>query len=458
MGATGFLIRHLHWPLMESLKGNRTRKYLQELVEAQQLEAQTLEKRQREKLGALLDHAVRHVPAYREYARQWERQQECPDSFLRSLPILTKSRFRQSPEQYLAARGSCSPLIPNRTGGSTGEPVSFYLDRPAVERYEAARWLGLSWHGIRIGDPCVMIWGSPLELNRHQLKRYRWKERWLKNRVIVSAYDLDKRRLEEFLKLLRRFRPAYLYGYASALHTLALMLLERGWSPGVPLKAIVSTAESLHEHQREAMEQAFSAPVVNEYGARDGGMIAYQCPKGNMHVFSENCYLEVVEPITGIPLHPGETGLLLVTDLHNFAMPRLRYQLGDLVRLSPDSCDCGIGFPLLAKIDGRVDDMFVTRQGRYVHGHYFNHIIRGMSSFRGFQIVQHDPGRISLKLVKEPERFLPWEEAQLLACIREALGNVVIQVSYVEKIAPSASGKIRYAIRECPLTPAPFRD
>ncbi|EST55211.1 coenzyme F390 synthetase [Brevibacillus panacihumi W25] len=435
MPATGFWIRRIQWPMMELIKENRTRHYMAELQRAQSLQTNALVESQRKKLGKLLDHATRRVPAYTEFASEWETQRDQPERFLQRLPILRKSHFRQNADQYLAQHANPAKLIGNRTGGSTGEPTRFYLDRLAVERYEAARWLGLSWHGIQIGDPCVMIWGSPLELNQQQERRYRWKERWLKNRLILSAYELDREQLPTYLRLIQRFQPVYLYGYASALHSFAEMMLERGLSLGIRLKAVVSTAESLHAHQRQTIESAFEAPVINEYGARDGGMIAYQCPSGQMHIFSENCYLEVVDPLT--------------------VMPRLRYQLGDMIALSPQSCDCGINFPVLEKIDGREDDMFISTHGKIVHGHYFNHIIRGMDSFRTFQIVQHEPSRLSLKLVKDPDSYLPADESRLLAGIQAALGEVNVQVAYVDHIPPSASGKVRYAIRECPLTTAP---
>ncbi|BAH42637.1 conserved hypothetical protein [Brevibacillus brevis NBRC 100599] len=455
MPTTGFLIRHVQWPLMEALKGNRIRPYMKELQATQRLPAEALAVQQREKLVKLLDHAIQNVPAYTAFAPDWSNMREMPERFLQRIPVLTKTHFRQNADQYLSQGRQTSRLIGNRTGGSTGEPTHFYLDRPTVERYEAARWFGLSWYGIRFGDPCVMIWGSPLELNAQQARRYRWKERWLKNRLMISAYELDERHLEANLRLIREFRPAYLYGYASALHTLAMMMLRRGMGLGIPLKAVVSTAESLHEQQRQAITQAFDAPVVNEYGARDGGMIAYQCKAGSMHAFSGNCYLEVVDPITHIPLNNGHPGALLVTDLHNTVMPRLRYQIGDVVALSDSACSCNLPFPLLASIDGREDDMFLSRNGQYVHGHYFNHIVRNMDSFRTFQIVQHEPERLSLRLVKEPERFLPADEAKLLAGIRAALGQVSIHVSYVETIPPASSGKTRYAIREFSLTSAP---
>ncbi|MFS0555187.1 phenylacetate--CoA ligase family protein [Brevibacillus sp. 179-C9.3 HS] len=454
MPTIGFLIRHVQWPLMEAMKGNRIRHYTKELQAAQLLSTEALRAQQQEKLVKLLDHAVQNVPAYTDFAPDWSKMRDRPERFLQRIPVLTKTQFRQNADQYMSKALQSKKLIGNRTGGSTGEPTHFYLDRPTVERYEAARWLGLSWYGIRIGDPCVMIWGSPLELNAQQARRYRWKERWLKNRVIISAYELDERHLEANLRLIRQFHPVYLYGYASALHTLAVMMLRRGITLGIPLKAVVSTAESLHEHQRQTIAQAFEAPVVNEYGARDGGIIAYQCPAGGMHAFSGNCYLEVVDPITHIPVYEGQPGALLVTDLHNTVMPRLRYQLGDVVALSKSSCSCKVQLPLLATIDGREDDMFLSLNGRYVHGHYFNHIVRNMDSFRTFQIVQHEPERLSLRLVKEPDRFLPADEAKLLAGIRSALGQVSIHVSYVETIPPASSGKFRYAIREFPLTSA----
>jgi len=452
MPINDFLIRHLQWPLMERLKENRTRHYLRELRDAQAISPQQLLERQREKLGRLLRHAVHQVPAYASFAADWEDGHAWPERFLQRIPVLSKTHFRLHADEYLTEGINPAKLIGNRTGGSTGEPTRFYLDRPAVERYEAARWLGLSWHGIQIGDPCVMIWGSPLELNQHQARQYRWKERWLKNRLLLSAYELDERRLQTQLILIRRFRPAYLYGYASALHTLAEMMHRRGWTVGIPLKGVVSTAESLHEQQRKNIAEAFQAPVINEYGARDGGIIAYQCPHGRMHAFSENCYLEVVDPITSLPLYPGESGALLVTDLHNTVMPRLRYQLGDVVALSPQTCSCGISYPLLETIDGREDDMFISQSGQYVHGHYFNHLVRNLDSFRAFQIIQHEPHSLSLKLVKDPDRFQPADVHQLLAAIRSALGEVSVQVTYVDQIAPAGSGKFRYAIRECPLT------
>lgn len=452
MPLTRYMIRHLHWPLMEKLKGNRTRRYLRELNDSQTLPSELLRLRQEEKLRNLLQHATARIPAYQAYRSEFSQELSQPAELLKQLPVLTKKRFRETSDSYLVPDIQSATLIPNRTGGSTGEPTRFYLDRATVERYEAARWLGLSWHNIAIGDPSVMIWGNPLELNQQESRTFRWKERYLKNRLLLSAYELRDDQLSAYLRLIRSFKPSYLYGYASALHLFAELMLRKEESLGIPLKAVVSTAESLHPYQRESIQRAFGAPVVNEYGARDGGIIAFECPVGRMHIFTENCFLEIVDPITKEPVAPGKPGLLLVTDLYNYVMPRLRYELGDIVQLSAEPCSCGISYPVLDRIEGREDDMFLSRHGHYVHGHYFNHIMRNLEGFHTFQIIQHAPDRVSLKLVKRPDKYNAAEEEQLLAGIRNTLGeDVEIRVEYPEQIPPSASGKFRYAIREFPL-------
>jgi phenylacetate-CoA ligase len=452
MPLTRYMIKHVHWPLMEKWKGNRIRAYLHELEQAQSLPFEQLQARQESKLQKLLHHAVERVPAYQAYREELAREDEPASTLLTRIPSLNKLQFRANHDAYLTIDANPASLIANRTGGSTGEPTRFYMDRPTVERYEAARWLGLSWYGIGIGDPCVMIWGSPLELSQGKSVAYRLKERYLKNRLLISAYEIREAKLPAYIKLIRSFKPHYLYGYASALHLFADMMLRRELSLDIPLKAVVSTAESLHPDQRETIARAFGAPVVNEYGARDGGIIAYECPKGRMHIFSENCYLEVVDPVTRQPVPPGKSGLVLVTDLHNFAMPRLRYELGDVIKLSGEPCSCGIRYPVLDSIDGREDDIFLSLRGHYIHGHYFNHIARNMESFQTFQIIQHEPDRVSLKLVKHPDHYSLEEEEAFLAAIRRALGDeIILDVKHVDEIPPSASGKYRYAIREFPL-------
>ncbi|MEW6448321.1 MAG: hypothetical protein AB1426_09570 [Bacillota bacterium] len=227
---------------------------------------------------------------------------------------------------------------------------------------------------------------------------------------------------------------------------------EQGLRITKKLKGVVSTAETLYDDQRLLIQSSFGAPVINEYGARDGGIIAYECPSGSMHIAEENLILEIVDIQTGKKAEDGHSGLVIVTDLHNCSMPRLRYQLGDVARLSNEGCECGKQLRVLQTIEGREDDIFVSREGKLVHGHFWNHIARNMNGIKQFQLIQHDRESVTLKIVKN-EKFKPEEVEFFVHQIRDVLGDININVVYCERIEPTASGKLRYAVREFPLLP-----
>lgn len=432
---------------MEIGKGNRIRQNTQDLIKSQGLSDDELHALQEKKLRKLLLECIENVPAYKPYSHLKEKIESDSLEALKEFPVLDKETFRKNSDSYLNETVSKDGLISNRTGGSTSEPVRFYMDRHTVEYYEAARWRGLSWWGITPGSRSVMIWGNPMELNQAEEKKYSMKERWLKNRIIISAYSLKPEQMKNYIAEITKFHPEYIYGYASALYTFSTLMLEQNLEIPFKLKAVVSTAETLHDFQREAIQRAFKCHVVNEYGARDGGIIAYECPKGNMHISAENIVLEVVEDKTYEPLPKGESGILLTTDLNNFSMPRLRYKIGDRIALSKVSCDCGMPLPILDKIDGREDDMFVTVDGEFIHGHAFNHISRDLNSIKKFQIVQHRPDYAELKIIKD-EKGTEEEIQQFIDGARNLLPKTEIDIKFVDDIPVTGSGKFRYAIRK----------
>jgi phenylacetate-CoA ligase len=167
------------------------------------------------------------------------------------------------------------------------------------------------------------------------------------------------------------------------------MLRESGRRLPFTPKAVVSTSEMLHGYQREAIEAAFGCFVANEYGARDAGILAYECPQGGMHLTNENLILEILHPVTLEPVKPGQSGLAVVTDLNNYSMPRLRYVLGDMVSLSENErCSCGRTMPLLKSVDGRQTDMFLSKDWKLIHGSAFNSLAVSCPAVKQFRIVQ----------------------------------------------------------------------
>ncbi|MBE6032268.1 MAG: phenylacetate--CoA ligase family protein [Clostridiales bacterium] len=449
MNANKILIEKLLFPAMETMKGNHIRDDLRELQSSQGMRPAHMETLQREKLGELLLYCVHQVPAYKDLQHLIPEIQADPFEAIKKFPILRKREFQENSMNWLADGKDPGELIPNKTGGSTGEPVTFYMDRHAVEYYEAARWRGLSWWGITPGSPSIMLWGNPRETGKVQEKKYQLKERFLKNRILFSAHDLDPEKAGDLARAIQKFKPEYLYGYASALYTMAQLLQEKGLRLRCGIKAVVSTAETLQEEWIPVIESSFCAPVVNEYGARDAGIIAYQCPDGGMHISAENVYVEVVDLETGEPVPPGTRGALVVTDLNNFSMPRLRWRLGDLGAIATDRCVCGRALPLLESLDGREDSVLIRTDGAFVHGSTFGIASRDLSTVRQFQVVQKSPEEVVIKLVQvgtEEEKRA--DQVSFASHTEKKMPGTRVRIEVMDEIPPSASGKFRRVIRE----------
>ncbi len=451
MDLNALAIKNILFPLLRYAKGNQTLTYLEGFMKSQRLSPDELESLRKRKLESLLLHCVNHVPAYRQYDHLIPFIKENPFQALSKFPILSKQPVNDNPEQFICSHSDKSTLIPNRSGGSTGQPVRFFIDRPTAEHSEAARWRALSWWDISIGDKCLMVWGNPLELNNHQKMIYNMKERFLKNILFVSAYNLNPQSINQYMKTIHAMKPKYFYGYASALYLLARLVQKSNIPAKHFPKVIVSTAETLYDFQRKAIEKVFQCSVVNEYGARDAGIIAYECPNGKMHISAENMVVEILDIETRNPVEPGENGIVVITDLNNYSMPRLRYQLGDIAAFSKEKCSCGITLPLIEKIEGREDDIFVALDGSYVHAVYFCNLARSFPAIKQFQITQHTRNDVTLQIVKS-DSFNELEIQAYNHEIYKVMGPINIKVEYVDEIKPSPSGKIRYSKREFPIS------
>lgn len=443
MDILAVLIRGIFFPLMEIFKGNTIRKKLEFLKEHQKNKSMS-EKIREEELKKLLLFCINHVPAYKDFKYLEEQIKTSPAQSLSEFPILEKKEFNKNKNLYLSEKADITKCILNRTGGSTGEPVKFYMDRETVEWYEAARYLGLSWWDINIGDRCLMLWASLNDIKKAKDLKGSLKELILKNRMIISSWEIDQKNIGTIVKKINRFKPKFIYAYPSAAYKLVKLIKDKGFKLNFKLKGVVTTAENLYEYQKELIEEVFKCPVINEYGAKDGGIIAYQCRKGKLHLMSLTGYFEFVD-IDGID--DKNKKAVLVTDLHNYVMPRLRYKIGDVVTLDEEGCDCGIAFPTIKEIDGRIDEMFLSRSGEVYDSHFFNILAREMEGVLQYQLVQHDLDNMTLKIIKG-ENFKRSDVDWFISSIKDKFGEIEIKVEYVDEIPCSPSGKVRYTINE----------
>lgn len=430
-------------PLHERLMRRPTFAFFRQLDNQQWWRGQEIRRLQLAKLRALVAMAMNSTESYSRLAgldRSWR-----PESLedLRHLPLLDKATISAHREQLVNAVVAGGPIRYN-TGGSSGQPLIFYIDRRRQAADKAARMLTHQWWGAFPGAREAYLWGSPVELSKQdRLKNFRDR---LTNEMLLGAFDLSPRTVGAFAGLLRDFRPDCLFGYPSSIAMFCQLARRQNLDlRDLPLRAVFSTAEVLYEHQKELISESFGGvPVVNGYGSREGGFIAHECPHGRMHVISPHMIVEFIR--NGRPAPEGQDGEIVVTHLDNHACPFIRYRTGDVGQADPKACPCGRGLEVMRALKGRTTDFIITADGRWVHGLALIYTVCDMQGVSQYQIVQNDVDRIAIRLVCDAS--YPAEgDAKVSAAVKRRLGQAVrVDIQHVSRITQDASGKYRYVI------------
>ena len=417
--------------------------WVQELEESQWYSEDKLRELQWTRLTRLLAHAYETVPFYRErfQALGITPQDVHGPADVARIPVLTKEELGTH-RSKLASSAGPKRVSAWATSGSSGDPLTVVRDRASTAYARAAMYRGHRWFGIDIGAREARLWGVPVDLST------RFRERtkdWLMNRIRASAYQLDEESLYGFYRRVVGFKPTYLFGYASLVYEFARFILdEKLDGKGLKLRAAITTSETLHDSQRLAIESAFDCPAVNEFGCTETGIIAFQCPAGGMHIPVEAVYVEV-EPDDLVG--PPGLGRVILTDLHNYAMPIIRYDIGDLAAFSDSICSCGRNLPLLKDVTGRASDIIITPDGRRIHTIIFYYILYGLESRSGgikkFQAIRDAPNSYAIKLVRDVN-FREEDFTLVKRNLAEYLGDQVkIRYRFVDTIERTEAGKHR---------------
>src|SRR5437588_548721 len=241
-----------------------------------------------------------------------------------------------------------------------------------------------------------------------------------------------------------RYQVEYILGYASSLYSLACFAEEQLRTPP-QLRVVVSNAEPLYAHQRELISRVFGCPVRDSYGMSEIVCGASECEAGTMHLWPDAGIYEVLRDESDDPVEPGEVGRLVCTGLLNFDMPLIRYEVGDRVAIAPQTqtCRCGRTLPILVSIEGRADDVILTRDGRRIGR--LDPVFKNGISIREAQIIQESVDLIRLRVVPAHGFTFKHEQA-LLAALRDRVGDMELKLEKVSEIPRSANGKFRAVI------------
>ncbi len=445
-----------------ALLGKRFSAPLEAFRGAEQLSADELQARQAARLQRIAEHAATTVPFWREAFRHAGLGPHEVTSLehLRALPVVDKDVFRSRPlADFLSETVPAHRHIPYTTSGSTGDPFRFVLDRAMLPLVFASH-LYFDWcFGIDPFDRHVRIMGpqadpTTIPAGTPPIARARYALNGalqaIHHRVTMRRFttlEVDAAKLRDAFE---RFRPRYLMSYTSTAAALAEELLRAGWRAPDELKAIITIAEPLTPERRERIETCFRGPVANRYGQREFKFWCAQAPMGDPLRFHLITDLVVAETLRedATPCAPGESGRLVLSNLHNEAMPFLRYDTRDLAVLGPADPTTGRNWPMLERLDGRSQEAFVTPSGRRVDPTtlgQFLFVARAatwVDAIRHYQLVRLADDRVRFRVV----HGAGWDEAvhptRLRHDLAELLGSEVqVELTAVDEIPLERSGK-----------------
>lgn len=417
----------------------------EELKASERRDGFAIRREQLARLDELYRHARKHIPLY---ARLYADGPDCIDSFeqFASLPVLDRRGVAQQ-HQDMVIGGPDNPNVKiSRTGGSSGEPLTFYTFVGSAPLGLAMMMRARAWWGVDYNDRNGLFiehglkfendWQSKVDRALHHVRDHAL------NRRFFSAYRMSKKDMDGYYRELLSFKPVYLIGYASFLYLFAKHLHDNKLSAApLGVRCVFYTSEMLYPWQRKVIESVFGCAVAGEYGNKEVGVISYQCPEGNWHTMDESVYVEV------LPLEdaPG-FGEVVLTQLKNDYSPFIRYRTGDIAQLLDweAPCPCGLGLHVMGPIQGRSHDWIVTPSGKSLHGQIFTHALIVRGSVDKFRVHQFKDYSIRIEAVVN-SKFNDAEEDFIKRNIVEIIGEPLkISFERVPEIASGNSGKFRW--------------
>jgi phenylacetate-CoA ligase len=445
------------WPSLPDLGLSQVWSAYLALDGTQWLGAAELEQHQLIQFRELLDHCQQHVPYYRNllasHGINCKSIQKMND--FRRIPLLTRRTWQDHFDQFCAEQlppGTVA-VDEDKTSGTSGIPICVLKTNIFYVWWLAFYLRDLEWSDLRPNGTMASIratlkTGVDLECLLQGQRMPCWNPILEPLLETGPLYGMDIRQdPRRQIEWLQEVNPDYFLSHTSNLELLASMLLDE--PRRFPrLKAIQAVSETLTEEAQTKIETAFRAPIKNLYSCAEAGYLASPCPAGNgLHVHAENVILEILDEADQ-PCKSGETGRVVLTVLHNFRTPFIRYDIGDLATLALEPCRCGRGLPLLTRVLGKVRPHFKLAGGRWKHTSELVHAITTIGGHHQHQVIQKTLDHVMVRIVPN----CAWtadHDQRLIQAVRVFFeAPVGVQLELKERLEPLPGGKLRSMICE----------
>ena len=400
-----------------------------------------------QKLEKLIIYCYKNVPYYQDVLEDAQvvknKNNICVqlENFSK-IPVLTKEQVREHFHQLQSRDSSKRKTYRNSSGGSTGKPVVIIQD----ETYRNWNWANKLYYasmaGKEFGEPEIKLWGSRRDILQGNIGLKNRLINFIINRTLLNSFKMSERDIQKYFEIWNQVKPKLIWAYVESIYELAKFKNRFGidvFSPHV----IITTAGTLDEEMRIYIEETFGCNVLNQYGSREEGAIACECPeKKGLHIFEHSHHVEVVDE-QNQPL-VGNHGEIVVTNLHNYSMPLLRYSLEDIGIMDDGECACGRKFKKLSEVTGRRMSHFINPNGDIIHGLFFTHMFYYKDWIHKFKVVQEALDHIVIKIVAygdpNSEDLDTFSEN-----VKQVMGDECqVDFIFLKDLTPSDSGKFLF--------------
>ena len=402
-----------------------------------------------QKRNELFLHAYTHTKYYKKVFDHIGliKNNTVDPSRIPEIPLLTKEIIRTHHQDLISDDYQTRKWFYRSSGGSTAEPIRIMKDDVYRKWGSAANYFYYR-NMLNIEEPTVkkiILWGAGRDIFTGTTGFNAKVRNWFFNRIFLNSLKMTEMDIENYIHTINSFRPEIIRGYAGSLFEVCRYAERKKISIHRP-KIVVSQAENLTDAMRNVIESNFGTKVYNVYGSREISNLAGECNDGLLHSFLFCNFLEVVDK-DNRPVREGETGRIIVTSLYNYSMPLIRYEIGDMATLGPEVCSCGQVLPTLRKLEGRITEQFILKDGTTVHTAFFGLAFEKPFEEAGidqWQVIQEDYDTIRIYFVSGGDVTDQFKN-DMDKKIRVAMGpdcNIIWEI--VDDIPKTPSGKYQY--------------
>jgi len=413
--------------------------HLARLMEMEWWSSEQIEEYQNQRITEIVRHAYGTVPFYRkwydEHGIDVDRINSISD--LNKLPVLTKNIAKANQHEMISSAYKRGSLFRVLTSGTTGTPLNIYQTPEGMAYQWAVWWRHKSRFGLTLKDR-ELTFGARVSIDQGQWRPPYWRHDYFNNRSYLSTYHFKKKSIDDIVTYLNSTHFDFFSGYPSAMYALASLMDEAGLRLYNRPKYVVTGADALLPNYELLLRRVFGAPVTEQYGMAEFAGNMSKCQHGKFHVDFECCHVEA------LPREGSDCHSLVLTGWGNYAMPFIRYEVGDYVGSADSGCDCGRKTQCFSSVEGRLEDYVLTPDGRKLIG--MNQVFEYAENAREIQIYQTNCNGIEFKIV--PERgFGDRDKNALIREFRRRAGeDMEISFSMVDELERSSTGKLKAVV------------